>query len=122
MLDLAAKTFEDRPRARRVGRLGAHQPEQLALARRRRRAADWAFHKYGSLAPDLRRQRRLDGRRYGAHLDEQLTLHVTGEKPRRSAIDRVDRSTVGQDGDDGFARGGDGAWARHKIGAGIGER
>ena len=43
MLEPAAKLLEDRLGARRVRRLGAHQPDQLALPRRTGRAADRAL-------------------------------------------------------------------------------
>ena len=122
MLDLAAKLVEDRLGARRVGGLGAHQPEQLALPRRRGRAADRTLDERGALAAHLRRQCGFHARRHGAHLDEQLACHVARQQARRSVIHRVDRRAVGQDGDDRFAGGGNRRRAGDDPGAGFCER
>ena len=43
MLEAPAELIEDRLAARRIGRLGAHQADQLALPRRTGGAADRAF-------------------------------------------------------------------------------
>ena len=49
MFEPAAELIKQRPGARGVRRLGSHQAEQLALARRADRAADRAFNQRGIL-------------------------------------------------------------------------
>ena len=124
MLDLAAKLFEDRPGARRGGRLARPSGRAACLAAPARSSRRPGIRrKRRPCAAHLRRQRSLDARRHGAHLDEQLAFDVAGEQARRPVIDRVDRRAVGQDGDDCFAGGGERArgsprpWRRRRRAA-----
>ncbi len=104
MFEPPAQLFEDRPRARRVGRFGAHEPD----------AAFLGVPDRSSRRPDIRRKRAPVARtarasavsvagKHGAHVDEQLSGDVAVKKTGTAVIDRIDRRRVGEDGDDGFA-------------------
>src|ERR1700722_19038867 len=122
MLEPAAELIEDGPGARRIGGLGPHQADKLALARRAGRAADRTFDESGALGAHFLGERDLDAWPHRAHLDDELALEIAGEQPLRTAIDLVDRIRVGETGDDGLDRARDRRRARRRLGAGIDER
>ena len=116
-----AHLIDDRSRARDIGGFAADQPEQLAGARRRDRAADRAFDIGRALAAHLAGQRDLTSG--GTVLISMNSLPFTSpdEQSLRTVIDRVDRRGIGDDGDDGLDRAGELGRGLGDPGAGIGE-
>ncbi len=89
MFQPPAQLFEDRPGARRIGRFGAHEPDELSLACRTGRAADWTFDEGRTCCSYRAGKRGFSGGQDGAHVDEELSGDVAVKKTGMGVIDRI---------------------------------
>ena len=104
-LDAAAQLHEHRFSALERLILCTDQTDELAFPRGTHRATDRVFHHVSTTPGDRSAQRSRGFRTHGAHVNEQLALHVARQQSRRPAIDRVDRRRVREDGEDRVSAG-----------------
>src|SRR5207245_3852230 len=99
-----AESVEQRTGPLGIGRRGAKEADELALAGGAGGAPDRALDEGGPLGPYRSGKRDLGGRLHRAHFDEELSLDLARQQAGGTAIDRRDGGGVGEDADDGFAR------------------
>src|SRR5690242_5056561 len=101
MFQPPAQLFEKRSSARRIGRFGAHEPDEFSLACRTGRAADWTFDEGRAFCSYRAGKRGFGGGQDGAHVDEELSGDVAVKKTGTTVIDRVQGRRIGKDAEDG---------------------
>ncbi len=122
MLDATAELIEKRLRPRELGRLGAREPQELALPRRAGRAADGTLDEVRAGFADLGGKLHRGGGPYRAHVDDELAREVGREDALWPVIDGRNGRSIGQDRQDHVRGLGDLPRRAGKCGTGFDQR